>query len=71
MADNGNNAAIGFAAIQLSRVAGIVLLFVGAMIVLERIEAPGFLGIGLVLVGMAVFFALPLVFARLFRSPPR
>ena len=58
-----------FALIQLARTGGIVLLFTGLLIMMERIEAPDYLGLGLILAGMAGFFVLPLVLARRFRSP--
>ena len=60
-----------FALIQLARTGGIVLLFLGLTILFEKVEAPQFLGIALILAGMAGFFALPLILARRWRTPRR
>lgn len=68
-------AAARWAAIQMVRAIGVASALVGVLIVAQRIPALDFLpewfGYVLILNGMFDLFALPLVLARRWRSPPR
>lgn len=56
-------------AIQAARLAGAVLTALGLLIVGGKIALPPVVGVGIAIVGLAVFAVIPLRLARRWRSP--
>lgn len=61
-------AAARFWMIQLHRLAGMVLVVLGAMVVAGRLDWPTALGPVLMIVGMIDFFLVPLLLSRFWKT---
>lgn len=74
MTNTPDPAAARFALLQLVRLAGALLVLTGALVLSGKVEwlprLPDAAGYAFVAAGLGVFFALPLVLARRWRSRP-
>ena len=71
MADQDHDPAKArWAMLQLIRAGGLLLILGGMVILSDSVSGPLILGVGLLLIGMFVFFFLPVMIARRWKSPP-
>jgi hypothetical protein len=59
-----------FMVIQAMRIAGVAMVLIGILIVRGRIDVDPIAGYILIAVGLVDVFAVPLVLARQWRTPP-
>ena len=56
--------------IQFLRIGGVALVLLGILTVRDRIPVPPIAGYAFILVGLLDVFAVPLILARKWRTPP-